>query len=133
MIWLCSSSTTRNDFGSISVQHFFDRPFLIIDDVDLSSYAYDNTPYVTADNVDEVIDSLGQAANALFNGFKDNIFQENYDKYHLPVSSSNFITMKIRGSEIKNSYYEKLLEVKLNHKLLDLCKKATCKIMHFHM
>ena len=80
MIWLCSSSTTRNDFGSISVQHFFDRPFLIIDNVDLSSYAYDNTPYVPPDNVDQVIDSLGQAANALFNGFKDNIFQENYDQ-----------------------------------------------------
>ena len=105
--------------------------FLIIDDVDLSSYAYDNMPYVTADSIDEVIDSLGQAANALFNGFKD-IFQENYDKYRLPVSSSDFSTMKIRDFEIKNSYSEKLLGVKFNHKLLDLCKKATCKIMHFH-
>ena len=85
--------------------------FLIIDDVDLASYTDDNTPYVTADNVDEAIDSLEQAANALFNGFKDNIFQENYDKCRLPVSPSNFFTMKIRGFEIKNSYYEKLIGV----------------------
>ena len=33
--------------------------FLIIDDVDLASYPDDNTPYVTADNADEVIDSFG--------------------------------------------------------------------------
>ena len=35
--------------------------------------------------------------------------------------------MKTRGSEIKNSDCEKLLEVKFDHKLSDLCKKSSCE------
>ena len=76
MISLCSSTTTKNDFWSISFQHFFVDLFLIINDVDLASYVDDNTPYVTADSVDEVIDSLGQAANVLLNGLKVIFFKK---------------------------------------------------------
>ena len=35
--------------------------------------------------------------------------------------------MKTKGLEIKNSDCEKLLELKFDHKLSDLCKKSNCE------
>ena len=35
--------------------------------------------------------------------------------------------MKTKGLEIKNSDCEKLLELKFDHKLSDLCKKSSCE------
>ena len=36
-----------------------------MEDIDITSYAHNNTPYVSEDNVDEVIDPLEQTANTL--------------------------------------------------------------------
>ena len=65
MTWICSSSTTRKDFGSISLQYLLMHLFLSIEDIDIASYAYNNAPYVSADSVDEVIDPFEQAANTI--------------------------------------------------------------------
>ena len=35
--------------------------------------------------------------------------------------------MKAKGLEIKNRDCEKLLELKFDHKLSDLCKKSSCE------
>ena len=39
--------------------------FLSIEDIVIASYAYNNAPYVSTDNLDEVIDPLEQAANTI--------------------------------------------------------------------
>ena len=51
-----------------------------------ASYVDDNTPYVTAKNLDEIIKSLEKDSIKLFQGFSDNQMKANYDKCHLLVS-----------------------------------------------
>ena len=43
---------------SIIVWHFLADLFFILKDVDIASYAYENTPCVTADDINDVIASL---------------------------------------------------------------------------
>ena len=108
--------------------------FFIIEDNDIASYTDDNTPYVIADNIDEVIKSLEEASEILFKWFNDNLVRINADKCHLLVSTNNTVKIKIGNFDITNSKSEKLLGVKLDHKLSfddqisELCKKASRKI-----
>ena len=73
--------------------------------MDIASYADDNTPYMIADNVDDLITSIEQASNCLFEWFKNNLLKRNAEKYHL-------MGLKKNKSEI-----EKLLGVKFDRKL----------------
>ena len=60
---------------STSIQHsltflfYFTDLLFITEDIDITSY-HDDSIYVNAENVDEVIDSLEQAANTFLNGLK---------------------------------------------------------------
>ena len=60
--------------------------FFILNDVDIASYADDNTPYVIADDISGVITFLGKAPKALFEWFENNLLKSNTDKCHLLVS-----------------------------------------------
>ena len=73
--------------------------------MDIASYADDNTPYMIADNVDDLIRSIEQASNCLSEWFKNNLLKRNAEKYHL-------MGLKKNKSEI-----EKLLGVKFDRKL----------------
>ena len=42
---------------------------------DLPYYADDNTPFTSANYIDDLIDSLEKASNSLFKWFKDNLFK----------------------------------------------------------
>ena len=107
--------------------------FLALKDVDIANFADDNTPYTSANNVDELIDSLEKASSNLFKWFKDNLFKGNPDKCHLLVSTNEKIK-NIGDFSIENSDCEKLLGVKIDNKLTfdyhvsDMCKKANRKI-----
>ena len=47
--------------------------FFTIEDTDIASYADDNTPYVSADNIDGAIKSLEEASEISFKWFSDNL------------------------------------------------------------
>ena len=68
--------------------------FFIIEDTGIVSYADDSTPYVSADNIDEVIKSLEEASEILWIWFSDNLMKSNAGKFHLYVSTNN--TAKIK-------------------------------------
>ena len=108
--------------------------FLIIGNIDIASYADDNTPYIAADNTDALIKSLEEASTALFQLFDNNLLKNNLSECHLLISSNENITVKICEYEIENSELEKLLGVKLDWKLniddciSDICKKARGKL-----
>ena len=57
--------------------------FHMMSDTDFASYADDNTLYVSADTIDEVIKRLETASVKLFKWFTDNRMKANQDKYHL--------------------------------------------------
>ena len=52
---------------------FLDGLFFIISNINIASYADDNTSYIAADNIDDLIKSLEEASTALFQWF-DNSF-----------------------------------------------------------
>ena len=88
--------------------------FLIMKETSFASYADDNTPYVTAENLDEVIKSLEKDSIKLFQWFSDNQMKANHDKCHLLVSGKNNVTMNASGFKIKNTECEKLLGIKVD-------------------
>ena len=57
--------------------------FLIINNIDIASYADDNTPYNTDERAEKVIDKLEIEAKSLFKRFSDNQMKGNPDKRHL--------------------------------------------------
>ena len=110
--------------------------FFIIEDTNIASYVDDNTPYVSAGNIDRVIKSLEEASETLFKWFSDNLMKINTDRCHLLVSTNNTVKIKTRNFDITNSKSEKLIGVKFDHKLsfddpiLEIWKKVSRKIMH---
>ena len=68
---------------------------------DFASYAVNNTPYVSADTIDEVIKSLETASVKLFKWFSDNQMKANQDKCHLIIGKNENISMYIDSLKIK--------------------------------
>ena len=93
-----------------------------------------STPFIVENNIDNVIVSLEQASDALFNRFKNNRLKSNVDKCHEIVSTNKPVGIKIGDYKIDSSECQKLLDVKLdsnlyfNDHISDLCKKASRKI-----
>ena len=79
-----------------------------------ASHADNNTPHVTAENLDEVIKSLEKDSIKLFQWFSDNQLKVNHDKCHLLVNGKNSLTMNTCGFKIKYAECEKLLGIKVD-------------------
>ena len=99
----------------------------------MGSYADDNAPNMIADDVDDLITSLEQTSNGLFEWFKNNLLKSNADKYHLLVSADGRVSMNVDGFKIDKSDTEKLLGVKFDKKTFDdhipdICKKPGKKV-----
>ena len=80
----------------------------LIEDTDIASYANDNSPYVSADDIDGVIKYL-EASEILFKWFNDNLIKINADKCQLLVITYNTVKIKIENPDITNSKSEKRL------------------------
>ena len=116
------------------VNIFLTDLFFIIKNIDIASYVDDNTPYIAADNIDDLVKSLEEVSTTLFPWFDNNLLKNNPGVCHLLISSNENITVKIGEYEIENSEYEKLFGFKLDRKLnfdepiSDICKKARRKL-----
>ena len=101
-----------------------------MNETDFASYADDNTPYVTGDSIEDVINSLENVSVTLFRWFADNQIKANKDKCHLLISC----TINVDGNIIGKSICEKLLGVnvdnkhKFNEHLESILKKAGQKV-----
>ena len=108
--------------------------FFTVNDVSITSYADDNTSYMIADNVDDLITSFEQASSGFFEWFKNNLLRSNAGKCHWLVSTNDRVNMNVDGFKLDKSDTEKLLGVKLDKKLIfddhisDICKKAGIEI-----
>ena len=104
--------------------------FSVINKVDFTSYADDNTPYVIGNGVKEFINSLNEASDKLFNWFGNKQIKANPAECHLLTSSSDEMSVCVDNYNITSSKYEKLLGIKIDNKLDfktqvdDICKKA---------
>ena len=101
--------------------------FFIVEDIDIASYEDENTPYISANNINEITDTL-------FKWFNDNLMKSNSEKCYLLVSTNDTDNIKIVYIDITSSTWEKLLGLKFDHKLTfhdhlsKLCKKGSRKI-----
>ena len=108
--------------------------FFIHSDTEIANFADDNTPYLSAKNVEDVIGPLERASVSLFKWSENNLLKGNADKSNFLVSTSQKVSLNVNIFEIKNSDCEKLLGVKFNSKLrldqhtTDLCRRAGRKI-----
>ena len=66
-----------------------------MEDLDIASYADDNTPYVSASNMHRVVISLEEASTKLFKRFSDSLMKSNANKCHLLVNTNNAINIKV--------------------------------------
>ena len=48
----------------------------LISNIDIASYADDDTPYVAADDIDDLIKSLEEASTAFFQWFDNNLLKK---------------------------------------------------------
>ena len=94
---------------------FFSRfLFVTVNHIDIASYA-DNTPYMIANNVGDLITFLEQASNGFFEWFRNNLLKSNADKCHLLVSGNHRVSMNVDWFKIDKNDTEKLLGVKFEN------------------
>ena len=75
----------------------------IDDDINVASYADDNTPYFTANTPEIIIKKLEKALSNMFSWFSNNGMKAKPDKYHLLFSGKNNFKAKIDNYVIESS------------------------------
>ena len=124
----------RSILGPLLFNIFLCDLFLIMNKVDFSSYADDNTSYVIVNGIKKAINSLKEASDKLSYWFANNQMKANPDKCHLLTSSSDKVSICVDNCNIKSSKCEKLLGIKIDIKLNfnthvdEICKKAGQKL-----
>ena len=124
----------RFTLGPLLFNLFLCDLFLIMENIDIASYADDNTPCTTGNSIEEVIQKLENASKTLFIWFSDNQMKANPDKCHFLCNSNSEVSLTMETQKIKNSKLEKLLGIKLDSKLNfcshihDICQKAREKL-----
>ena len=93
--------------GPILFNIFLSDLFLVISNTDFFSYADDNTIYDSDNSIDDVISSLQESAEKLFQWLSHNQMKGTIDKCHLIVSTDEPIEIRVGESLIKSSTCEK--------------------------
>ena len=108
--------------------------FIENSDIDITSYADDNTPYACSSDLDSVIFKLQKNTERIFRWFYSNNLISNAEKSHLIVSTKKNLEIQVSSCSRRNEDSVKLLGIHLNNDLnLDyhinqLCKKASKKL-----
>ena len=71
------------------------------DDINIANYADGNTPFVSGDTPLNVITSLENATEKIFEWFTNNQMKANHDKCHLLMSTLTPISIKVKDFMIK--------------------------------
>ena len=120
--------------GSLLLNIFLCDLFLFINDIDIASYADNNTPYTIHKNPEKIIRVLENTSVNLLTLFKNNEMKANADKCHLLVNSEEKVCTKIGHYDIESSEQQKLLGVLIDNKLTfdkhidNLCTRASQKL-----
>ena len=99
--------------------------FLFVEEVDIMSYADDNTPYVCSENVDITLEKLEEVGKVLFEWFSNNFFI---------LSTDEPFSINIDNEVIKNSNNKKLLGINLNNRIgfdthvANICNRVSKKL-----
>ena len=120
--------------GPLLFNIFFCNLFLTIESNYFTNYADDTTPYVIANNAEEVVFELKAITQKLFTWFSQNEMKANLDKCHLLLSTTDAFNFEISETVICNSNSKKLLVVTFDNKLkfekdiITICQRANTKV-----
>ena len=123
--------------GPLHFNIFISDLFLILNNIEIASYADDNTPYCSYKSFEDVITCLERTAGDLFAWFNNNAMKANADKCHLLLNTKEKLKANISNYTIINSDQEKLLGVAIdNHLKFELhiknfCSKTSQKLHAF--
>ena len=95
----------KSILGPLLFNIFLCDLFLIMENIDIASYADDNTPYTTLNSSEEIIQKLENTAKTLFPWFSDNQVKANPDQCHFLCNSNSEVSLIIETQEIKNSKF----------------------------
>ena len=119
--------------GPLLFNIFLCDMFLILENVDIASYADDNTPYTTGQN--QVLKlKFEEHSSEIFKWFGNNAIKSNQDKCHFLSSLDLNTEIILDKCGITNSNSGKLLGIHIDRKLnfnehvSKLCKKASSEI-----
>ena len=112
LIWSIQGSI----LGPSLLNFFLCNLFIMIHDISIANYGDNSNPFVSVDTTLNVIISLENAAEILFEWFANNHMKANHDKCHLLMSTLAPISIKVKDYIIKNSDNEKLLFVTVDAK-----------------
>ena len=89
--------------GPLLFNIFLADLFLVLKDVDIANFADDNTPFTSANNIDDLLDPLEKASSSLVKWFKDNLYKDNPDKCDLLVNTNEKTKIKTGKRSIENN------------------------------
>ena len=85
--------TQRSVLGPLLLNIFLADLFLIHNHIDIANFEDDNTPYLSAESVENVMESLERASVSLFRWFENNLLKSNANKCYFLVSASQQISL----------------------------------------
>ena len=108
--------------------------FITMSQYVIANYADDNTPYVSGRIIEDVVASLEEVSEVIFQWFRDNQFQGNGSKCHVLLSTDKQAHINIGTPQIENTKNEKLLGITIDSKLSydkhigQICSRASAKL-----
>ena len=108
--------------------------FYFAENVDITSYPDDNTPYCASHDIQTTINTLQDSSAKMFDWFSKKSMKANADKCHLLLSENINHVACINHIQKENNTSEKLLGVTIDSYLKfdihvnSVCKKATQKL-----
>ena len=108
--------------------------FFGIGDLDIASYADDNTPYTFSSELDVALKNLRSHTIKIFEWFHNNLLKSNAGKCNLITSSTSPVEIQIENTIISNVKRVKLLGAHIEGRLdfdyhvSQVCKKASKEI-----
>ena len=104
--------------GSVSTPLLFNANlcdlFIATSHYDIANYVDDNTPYVSGRNIEEVVASLEEVSEVIFQWFRDNHFQGNASICHVLLRTDKQVNVNIGTGQIENTQHEKLVGIYYN-------------------
>ena len=93
-------------------RYFLGRYFFVVEDIDIARYPDDTTPFIVEENIENVIASLEEDSNTLFDWFRNNRLKSSADKCHAFVSTNKPADNEIDDYTIDTSKCEKTVSCK---------------------
>ena len=103
--------------GPLLFNIFLNDIFLFTENIKITNYADDNTPYAFESDIDTLIETLEHDTNILLTWFEQNEMKSNNDKCHLIIINDIDNIIKLKGEEITGEKSVKLLGVTIDNKL----------------